>query len=270
MFWGWVKGRRRQPGWPLPGSEAQRGRRQGLGPPGASPAIPPPIRRSRRLGRGTPGRRVSQRRPGPLRRVMRVAPRGQASFGSGGGARGRAAVRRPGATPSPQAGGEAAPRWSRCRAPLLQLRKELIRAQGAGGSGAARGPPGRRGGRGTPAGLPARRGSPRGWAALAPRGPALARRARPAGRAQTMDAIVRPPRRAQTAPSCSARRAPPPGPAYLAAKPTPQREGRALGAGETEAQPAHGPPGALVAWGAGGGSQPASSTYPGTGCPGIL
>ena len=118
-------------------------------------------------------------------------------------------------------------------APLLQLRKELIRAQGSGGSGAARGPPGRRGGRGTPAGLPAGRGSPRGWAALAPRGPAPACSARPAGRAQTMDAIVRPPRRAQTAPSCSARRAPPPGPAYLATEPTPQREGRARGTEET-------------------------------------
>lgn len=53
-------------------------------------------------------------------------------------------------------------------APRLQLRKELIKAAGAGGSAGRAGTTGAAGG--TPAGLPPRQGSPRGWAA-GPRAP---------------------------------------------------------------------------------------------------
>lgn len=170
------------------------------------------------------------------------ARREQASFGTSGGARSPRQRRcGPAAERDPLAAGGRAGRGAEGvalpgAAPLLQLRKELIRAQGAGGSGAARGPPGRRGGRGTPAGLPAGRGSPRGWAARDPPGPGPrpprpgadnGRYCAPAGR------------RAQTAPSCSARPAPGPRPrpARHTRRPSPPAAGGASAGARGNAGP---------------------------------
>lgn len=125
-------------------------------------------------------------------------------------------------------------------APLLQLRKELIRAQGAGGSGAARGPPGRQGGRGTPAGLPAGRGvTPRvgraGPPGPGPRPPRPPRRpgldnggyCAPAPRRADGPQLQRP----ASAPARPTWRPSPPAAGGASA-------GRARGAGETEARTA--------------------------------